>query len=159
MRAAAGSERTRRKAQARFVKPRKRVVEPRQGSRVVAIQAPHERHGLGGIGANDRLPHRLGFSAAGHGHLSRLNAKAWPEGRKCAGVPQQVAQRVALGPEPRERFVVEARKAVVEKRRRPLRENGVDDLRVWDLLLQERLTPHGGIEWQRHRLAGSSQTS
>ena len=35
-----------------------------------------------------------------------------------------------LRPEPGERFVVEARKAVVEERRRPLRENDVDDLRV-----------------------------
>ena len=145
--------RTRRESQPRLVEVRERVVEPGEVAGLVAEEAPHECRRPGGLGPDDRLPQRFGLGSTGHGHSPGPHAHARPEHRERPGMTKQVAQRLAFRPEPRQRFVVETREPMIEERRAAIRQHGGDDLVVGDLALEQRLTPDGRVERQRHVLA------
>ena len=65
------------------------------------------------IGADDRLPERLVFRAAGNDNAPGPYAYTRTERGKRSGVPQQMSQRIALGAEPCQGLVIETREPLV----------------------------------------------
>jgi hypothetical protein len=72
-----------------------------------------------------------------------------PEGRERRGMPPQVQERIAIGCQPRERFIVYCRQADVEKRRAAIPEDCGDNPLSARLHLENGSLPDRGTERQR----------
>src|SRR3972149_6295799 len=111
---------------------RDRVVDERPA--VVLEEMLNEGRRFRWRHADDGLPQWGGRVTARHHHAPGSNADAPPEDRERTRMRAKLQQRLAIGPKPRERLVVERGPAVIEQRGTAIADDRRPAFGVGDLL-------------------------